>query len=155
MQFNVDPTILNLQPSDFSVEMVPTGAPPVITSVVPDAASQTVLVRFNRPIEPTHWTCVVYTATGRRWCLGYLPADASQDRLSAPSDIGALINSINLVPGFILPPYATDMNRSLVTNGQDILRLIDLLNGAGCFDRWITRTLPVCPPSEPGPPLPD
>ena len=152
LQFNVDPTVLNLQPSDFSVVMVPAGVPPVITNVVPDAASQTVLVRFNRPIDPGHWTCVVYTATGRRWCLGYLPADAGQDRLSNASDIGALINSINLVPGFILPPYATDMNRSLVTNGQDILRLIDLLNGAGCFDVWIARSLPDCPASHPGSP---
>ena len=77
--------------------------------------------------------------------MGYLPADAGQDGTSAASDINALINSINLVPGFILPIYATDINRSTVTNGQDILRLIDLLNGADQFDPWIAKSLPGCP----------
>ena len=153
LQFNVDPTLLNLQPSDFSVFMDPTGMPPFITNVVPDAASQTVLIRLNQPIEPRHWTCVVYTATGRRWCLGYLPADNNQDRLSATTDIGALINSINHVPGRILPGYATDIDRSGLTLGSDILREIDLWNGARCFDVWITRTLPDCPWSYPE--LPD
>jgi len=94
---------------------------------------------------------VVFTATGRRWCLGYLPADASQDGLSATPDIGALIDSINLVPGRILPPYATDLNRSGATTSSDILREIDLLNGAGCFDVWITQSLPDCPRSHPPP----
>ena len=77
--------------------------------------------------------------------MGYLPADASQDGLSAASDINALINSINLVPGFVLPLHATDINRSGQVNGQDILRLIDLLNGAGEFGVWIAAGLPACP----------
>ena len=79
--------------------------------------------------------------------MGYLPADASQDGLSAAGDINALINSINLVPGLVLPIYATDINRSNVITGTDILRLIDLLNGAGDFDVWIARGIGACPPA--------
>ena len=80
--------------------------------------------------------------------MGYLPADASQDGLSAAGDINALINSINLVPGLVLPPHATDINRSGVTTGTDILRLIDLLNGAGSFSVWIAAGLPPCPSGD-------
>ena len=79
-----------------------------------------------------------------------VPANANQDAISNASDITAIINAINLVPGFVLPIYAADMNRSDVVNGQDILRLIDLLNGAGEFSPWITQTLPPCPSGGPG-----
>ena len=77
--------------------------------------------------------------------MGYLPADAGQDGVSAAGDINALINAINLVPGLDLPIYAADINRSGVTTGADILRLIDLLNGAGDFNPWIAQSLPPCP----------
>ena len=75
--------------------------------------------------------------------MGYLPTDAGQDGVSSAADINTLINSINLVT--LLPIYATDINRSGLTNGQDILRLIDLLNGAGDFNPWIAQSLPPCP----------
>ena len=60
-------------------------------------------------------------------------------------DIHARIDSINPVPGRILPDYSSDIDRSGVTTGSDILRLIDLLNGAGEFETWIARSLPSCP----------
>ena len=147
LQFSTDPAALNLQPGDFAVHVIPPGTvlPPVVTNVLLLPAVNAVAVVLNRPIDPGHWTCVEYLPSGRRWCLGFLPADSGQDRLSATGDINALINSINNVPGRVLPPYATDIDRSGVTNGSDILRLIDLLNGADAFDIWITRSLPPCP----------
>ena len=60
-------------------------------------------------------------------------------------DIHARIDSINPVPGRILPDYSSDIDRSGVTTGSDILRLIDLLNGADAFDVWITREWPASP----------
>ncbi len=44
-----------------------------------------------------------------------------------------------------LPDRAVDIDRSGETSGQDILRLIDLLNGASEFEVWITRSLPANP----------
>ena len=99
-------------------------------------------------IPPGEWTCIEHVESGNRWCAGYLPGDANQDRLVTAGDINALIDSINLVPGRVLPNYASDMNRSGVTTTADILRLIDLLNGAGEFDPWIARSLPPCPSEE-------
>lgn len=131
--------------ADFSLsETGGDGVPPNITGVSV-LAGTSVRLDFDAPIETNAWTVVTHIASGTHTCIGYLPADASQDGLSSAGDITALINSLNLVPGFILPDYATDINRSDLTSGQDILRLIDLLNGAGDFDPWITQTLPAMP----------
>jgi len=146
LQFSTDPTALNLQPNDFAVDVVPPSAvpPPVITNILVPAVNA-VAIQLDRPIEPGHWTCLEYLPSGRRWCLGFLPSDTNGDRLGSASDINDLINSLNLVPGRILPPYATDLNRSDVTNPQDIGREIDLLNGAGAFSPWLSVRLPPCP----------
>ena len=128
--------------SDFSLSEV--GGDGVAPSIIGASviAATTIQLDFDAPIEPGAWTVVTHNASGSSTCLGFLPADAGQDRLASAGDINALINSINLVPGFILPDYATDINRSGLTNGQDILRLIDLLNGADEFAPWIAQTLP-------------
>ncbi len=45
-----------------------------------------------------------------------------------------------------LPEWGTDADRSYETNPADILRVIDLLNGAGCFAecRWCGTGFPAC-----------
>ncbi len=141
LSFTCDPAAFGLAAGDFTV----TAGTPGISSVVINGPANTATVMLNDKITPGDWTCIEHTPSGNHWCMGYLPADASGDGLSAASDINALINAINLVPGFGRPIYATDMDRSGVTLGSDILRLIDLLNGAGAFDQWITQGLPVCP----------
>ncbi len=130
---------------EFSISEIGGGPPlPVIVAVVP-VSEFSVRLDLDRSIEPGAWTVITHKSSGSKVCLGFLPADASQDRLSAASDINALINSIDLVAGFGLPDYATDINRSGITNGQDVLRLIDLLNGAGAFNVWIAQSLPANP----------
>jgi len=116
--------------------------------VAPGIADFTVLppdvvrITLDDRIEPGTRLVVTHRASCTRTCVGYLPSDANQDGLATASDINALIDSINLVPGRVLPDYATDIDRSGVTNAQDILRLIDLLNGAGQFDVWLSARLP-------------
>ncbi len=141
MSFTCDPASFGLASGDFTV----VAGTPGISNVVIDSVASTATVRLTDKITPGEWTCIEHTSSATQWCMGYLPADASQDGFSAASDINALIDSINLVAGRILPSYATDINRSGVTTGADILRLIDLLNGAGDFTPWITKALPACP----------
>ena len=131
--------------SDFSLSEV--GGDGVAPSIVGASviAATTVRLDFDAPIEPGAWTVVTHNASGSSTCLGFLPADAGQDGVAAASDIDALIGSINSGRGISLPDYATDINRSGATNGYDILRLIDLLNGAGEFGVWITESLPASP----------
>jgi len=148
LSFSCDPTVIGMVAGDFSVGATRAGEPPGISDIMIDNIANTATVLLDDMITPGAWTCIEHLASGNRWCAGYLPGDAKLDGLVTGGDIIALIDSINLVPGRLLPNYATDINRSGVTTGADILRLIDLLNGAGEFDAWITRSLSLCP-SEP------
>gem|GEM_PF-975596 len=146
LSFSCDPADAGLLMGDFALSAVPVaGTVPNIAGIDIDSIANTATVRYDAPITPGQWTCLTHTPSGGRWCMGYLPANANQDPVTNASDINALINSINLVPGFILPGYATDINRTGVTNAQDITRLIDLLNGAGIYDPWLGISLPACP----------
>jgi len=44
-----------------------------------------------------------------------------------------------------IPDYRLDMDRSGVAGPEDILRLIDLLNGAAAFEPWLDATIGPCP----------
>jgi len=141
LSYSCDPALTGLVAGDFSVSV----GSRAVASLVIDSVADTLTVMFDDLMTPGEWTCIAHAASGSEWCAGYLPADANQNRTSASNDVLALINSINLAPGFVLPMYASDINRSDVITGADILRLIDLLNGAGDFNPWITQQLPLCP----------
>jgi len=145
MSFSCNLAAFPLGPEDFSVSATPAGVAPSVSDVLIDGAGGTATVILDDMIPPGQWTCIEHPASGEEWCMGYLPADAGQDGMSTAADINALIDAINLVPGHELPDYATDIDRSGATNAQDILRLIDLLNGAGDFDPWLGQALPTCP----------
>ena len=67
----------------------------------------------------------------------------SGDRTTTANDIDDLIDCIN---SLACETWETDINRSEATNSQDLLRLIDLLNGADGFEVWLSRTVPSgCP----------
>lgn len=132
-----------LSTSDFSVSQTLAGTPPNISTVAPNGL--TVRVGLDRAITAGSWTCVIHVASDTRVCLGYLPGDLNGDRTAAPADILDLIDNLNGVFSPSLPPYGCDADRSGVCNPADILTAIDLLNGAGDFEIWNGRNLPVCP----------
>lgn len=68
------------------------------------------------------------------------PGDVNGDGTTSPRGILALINSINGIKP--RPLFSTDMDRNGELNPQDVLREIDLLNGAGAFEAWNFRSLP-------------
>ncbi len=142
-----DPTdITDATASDFTVSVTPFElSPPVIDTVDLDSVNNTVTITLDRIISTDHWTCIEHTPTGGEWCMGYLPGDAGNDGKSNTLDINSLVSSLNS-PG-TSPEYSTDINRSGATNAQDILRVIDLLNGAGDFDAWSGKSMDrnLCP----------
>ena len=148
MSFSCDPATLGFSAGDLSVGTTPPNGAIGISGANVDSVGNTVTITLNDKISPGEWTCISHLPSGGQWCMGYLPANADQNLVSAANDINALINAINLVPGFKLPLYASDINRSGLTTGQDILRVIDLLNGAGDFDVWIAAGLPPCPSGD-------
>jgi hypothetical protein len=41
-----------------------------------------------------------------------------------------------------LPPFAADIDRTGVVAGRDVVRLVDLMNGAETYVPWLGRFLP-------------
>jgi hypothetical protein len=128
--------------NDFVVTETGGGKPPEVISFGPDGILIT--ARLNRPITPGEWTCLTYLPRDETACLGFLPGDVNGDRTTSATDILAIINNINGLPP-TLRLTQCDIDRSVDCNAADILRLIDLLNGASAFDPWLGRSLPPCP----------
>lgn len=91
------------------------------------------------------WTCILYIPDLTRICIAHLPADVMNDRVAGAQDIAALAANLDgeVVPAF--RPWQCDADRSGVCGPADILRAVDLLNGAAAFDVWLEAALPGCP----------
>lgn len=127
--------------ADFMVVQEDTGGANTGVFGVQPIGPHSVRVLLIDPIEPGTWTTVTHVNTGLSTRIGFLPGDVTADGLSDPSDVLALIEAIQGV-GDPLPLRSTDIDRSGRTAPADILRAIDLLNGAELFDMWNGRTLP-------------
>ncbi|UCE59602.1 MAG: hypothetical protein JSU63_19430 [Phycisphaerales bacterium] len=107
-----------------------------IASVVDDGAGN-YTITLNRRITPGAVTKVTYTPVSDPVSAGTfvsLPADSNGDGVSNTSDILSLIDCcLNAVCTPTHGLYSCDIDQSEIVNTADILRLIDLLNGAGQF----------------------
>ena len=126
-------------------ETAVSGSPNVITDIV-DNGNNTVTITLDRPITAGALTELTYTSatsvsqTGQFWAL---PGDTDGNKTCDPADIDAWLGCMN---SGVCAEWQTDINRSGVTNAQDLLRLIDLLNGAHAFTAWNGQTAPTeCP----------
>lgn len=102
-------------------------------------------VVFDGPIPPGQCVRVTDMATGASATLGHLPGDVNADRVVNPGDLLELIDDIN---GLLAPPLSRaqyDIDRTGDRSPRDILRLIDLFNGADAYEPWLGRTLGACP----------
>ncbi len=125
----------------FTMREVPgTGTffPDSVTHNIP--ASGWATLRFP-PATPGVWTCVEFR--GDETCFGYLPGDADNDRTSLASDIPYLIDCI--IGDETCGDYQCDIDRSGLCGASDILREIDLLNGAEEYLDWLNESLQTCP----------
>ncbi len=132
--------VADLRPEDFTVEVFPGPATiPVVLLVTIDEEVATLYL--NQPLVPQRWTCFTHTDSGIRTCVGVLPADVNGDGMSNGDDVGALIDHLN---GLADPPlglWQCDTNRSGVCTPADLLRAIDLLNGADVYEPgWMDAT---------------
>ena len=113
-------------------------APSVASLTVVDADS--VLLTFTTIIEVGTWTTITYLLDGTDVRLGFLPADVNADTLSDTTDVQALIESLDGVT--TRPIWSTDIDRSGVPSAADVLRELDLLNGAGDYPVFLGASLP-------------
>lgn len=129
-----------LVPSDFLVSQEGgVQAPPEVASVVSTGATAA-LVTLTAAVEVGAWTTVTHLASGTSVRVGYLPGDVNGDGTSAAADVLTLIDVLNDVVS--RPLHATDIDRTGFANPADLLREVDLLNGAGAYAPMLGVSLP-------------
>lgn len=128
-------------PADFTVIEDGGGAPtPAVTNVQQLSATNFRLT-LNQFIEPGAWTEIRHNPTGASMFVGFLPGDVNSDGTTNATDVAALAAFLG-GQGASLPPWATDLDRSGTTTPADLVRLIDLMNGAEWFIDWNGFSLP-------------
>ena len=126
--------------SDFSVSVDPPGTAPIIIDVSTDGTDAT--LQFDTTIPLEAWTIVTHDPSDTSVRIGSLPSDVNNDKFGSANDVLFLIDSLNGVVDPLPAMYQTDADRSGATNASDVLRVIDLLNGAGVYDEFLGATLP-------------
>jgi hypothetical protein len=100
-----------------------------------------VLVTLVQPIEPGTWTELRYSIRPVPIKLGYLPGDVTANGKVDSADIESLIKALS-EPETYVPAWSLDIDRSRMFGPSDLIRQLDLLNGADGFEIWNGRRLP-------------
>lgn len=137
LTFNEGCTVAGLVSGDIVVSAVG-GAAPTISDVVVDGQMATVV--FNSAIPLGAWTCV--EALGSSTCVGALPGDVSGDGVANAGDVTAMTACLS---GGACDPWQCDVDGSGACTPADLLRAIDLLNGAGSYSTWMGTDIGACP----------
>ncbi|MCH8251711.1 MAG: FG-GAP repeat protein [Planctomycetes bacterium] len=139
MTFDEPPGEMNAE--DFAVVISPPGDAPTVTNVTVDGNTAT--VHFDGFIPTQAWTTITHWPTGAVTRIGYLPADVNNDKYSGTNDVLFLVDALNGVIDPMPPSYQTDTDRSGITNLNDVLRVINLLNKSPYGgETWLGATLP-------------
>jgi len=132
MNFNKPTT--GMAAADFEVTVVPPGDDIQISAVTPNLVDARITtVTLNKRIQQTRWTCIRDEFSNRRCCMGSLPGDADNSRISRSDDIFEVFDNL---AGLVIPkldPEKCDTDRSLNCTPADLLMVVDLLNGADAF----------------------
>jgi len=150
-------TCTSMTAADFDVTVVPY-VPDLndddvrtITAITPNGADPKITtLTLDRRIRQARWTCIRDKGSNKRCCMGSLPADADNSRLSQSDDVFEIFD--NLQGGLVIPALTIDKcdtDRSLQCSPADILMVVDLLNGAWAFDEVTGDQLPALVPACP------
>ncbi|MFQ5495148.1 MAG: S8 family serine peptidase [Phycisphaerae bacterium] len=88
-------------------------------------------VIFPQAIPVEMWTTIEHTPSATSVRLGYLPGDVNGDGVTSAEDVATLLDALR--GGGALPESSVDIDRSGRLAPADILRQIDLLNGAEAY----------------------
>jgi subtilisin family serine protease len=133
-----DGAATGLTAADFVVATDPPRTTPLINAVEVDGDA--VLIQFDAAIPIESWTILTHSDSNTSARIASLPGDVNGDGTTTIGDLDILIDD-HAGLGDSLPAWSTDLNRSGETNAQDILRQIDLLNGAGEYPSFMDATL--------------
>ncbi len=131
--------------------------PPAVASVM-QGLGGVYIVTLDRPITPGAWTTITANvedlagnpATNNTLDLGFLPGDVSGNLVANTQDLLAWVTGFNACTAAFTcgdPAVLTqlDSNRDGLANTQDLLRLVQLLNGVNTQNPWNGVALPPQP----------
>ncbi|MEK6675734.1 MAG: zinc-dependent metalloprotease family protein [Planctomycetota bacterium] len=91
---------------------------------------------FDQSLEPGTWTTITHVASETSVRLGYFPGDVNGDGTRTTDDVRALLEMLS-GESVVAPLWSTDINRSGGFDPGDMIRIIDLFNGADSYDPWL------------------
>ncbi len=111
-----------------------------------DGTAGSFTIMLSHPIAPGELTELTYTTLrgySQTGTFFFLPGDVDGSMEVERLDLTGLIGCLNAGH---CDEWRTDINRSGATSAEDLLRLIDLFNGAQSFAPWEHETVPsTCP----------
>lgn len=138
--FNGDACLM--APEDFDIATENRAEPMTTLLEVEHFGLRSVRLVFDNIIETGAWTTVTHLESGEVLRVGSLPGDVNNNGTADPTDILELIRSLKGQIETPLSPWQGDLDRSGQSTAADLLRLIDLLNGAGGYTTWNGASLP-------------
>lgn len=107
-----------------------------------DLGGNQLALTLAHPIAPNAVTVVRHVSTGAAVQYVSHPANTNADETASAGDVLFLIDIFN---GIAVPPHglhSTDVDHSSLFHAADILRTVDLLNGAGALPAQLGTELP-------------
>jgi subtilisin family serine protease len=134
--------VSDLTADDFDVTADPPCSAPFVIAVQPLEGEFNWRVVLSWEICVDAWTTITYVGHDSSTRLGYFPGDVDGNGTRDGADVATLVDAVSGVLHPPLPLSSTDIDRSGRLAPADILREIDLLNGAEEY--WVLEdpTLP-------------
>ena len=112
---------------------------------VTEGPDGTYSIVLNHAIAPGAWTSISVGTVSVSY--NSHPANVNADQFSNASDVLALIDILNAVEQPVWGDLSSDIDHSGILGAADVLRVIDLLNGAIPYAVWNGVEAPVntCP----------
>lgn len=135
-----DGCVSNIAAGDFLVTQTGGDSAPAVAGITL-VGLNSVQVALAAPITVGEWTTVTHVPSGTSRRIGALPGDVGADGRVDVGDVDMLVNALRDPSGSPLL-RSLDIDRSGRISPCDILRSIDLLNGAGAYPVFNGATLP-------------
>jgi hypothetical protein len=130
--------------ADVAVSLAPSGPTVNVQSVMPSGNLLTLMLDSMMP--PGHWLEITLLPSGSSVCFGYLPGDSDGSGATGAADVTHVVSC--LMDGGMpenCPLERTDMDRNGERNHLDVVRAVDILNGADSLESWDGAMLPPSP----------
>lgn len=140
-RISLNVNLIGVTIADFELVQDGGTAPPPELGQFMAVTDNTFTMTLQSPTVPGAWTRINYRWNGAGVEVGYLPGDVDGNATNNSDDALALIAALDGQPD-ARPLASTDMDRSTALTPLDLLRWVDLFNGADAFEAYGNTSLP-------------